>query len=260
MKTVRKTTLVLLALTVLVLPMTGAAQDGPSPLSEAWILTPKADQRDAFFEGLKKHVKYRAENGDPWDWQIYTPTLGDDLNRVGIRACCVTWADVDAYQSWGKENPAIFEHYQKHVAPHVDSAAHYFEEISWQNSHWGEDDGPFKLFAVTSFHVTPGKTIQFINARDKMSQIALDQGWDTDDRVWLWSQQIGGSPVHSIVVPHANYAGMNREGENFFAFLARVMGSDEKAEELINSFNETMTGQEYQVWQHQPDLSMGAED
>ena len=90
-----------LAVATLFLSGPGLAQDAP-PLAELWITVPKAGHVQEFNEALKKHVAFRSEQGDPWQWNVYTPLLGDDLGRIAVRSCCYTWADVDSYSEWLK--------------------------------------------------------------------------------------------------------------------------------------------------------------
>lgn len=245
----------MMAALMLALPLTTVAQK-PPPLSDVWLLVPRADQHDDFEKGLKAHMAFRQEHGDPRKWQVYMPTLGDRLNRVGIRYCCVSWADVDSYDAWSMENKAIEENYQQNVAPHVESAAHYFDTISWENSHWSDVNGPFTLFAVTEFEIKPGQGSRFDAARDKMSQIAINQGWSSDEHVWMWSSRIGGSPRESVVTPYRDWADIEREGETFFQFLSRKLGSDDEARALLDEFSSAIEGSDYQIWVHRPDLSM----
>lgn len=259
MKKTMKYILSALAFLMVSLPLIAAAES-PPPLAEMWILVPKADERDKFEEGLKKHMAFRQEQGDPRSWQVYVPSLGDDLNRVGIRYCCLNWADVDSYRAWSMENEKIGEHYDKHVAPHVKKAAHYFESISWENSYWSDKNGPYRLFAVTEFNIKAGHAAAFDAARDKMSQIALNHGWASDDHVWMWGTTIGGAPQESIVIPHANWASMDRDEEPFFKFLSRILGTESAAGELMKEFSSTVESTNYQVWVHREDLSMEQDD
>ena len=66
-------------------PALSLAEDQP-PLAEMWVIVPKPDHRNEFFAALKEHMAFRAEQGDPREWQTYTPLLGDNLNRVAVRA------------------------------------------------------------------------------------------------------------------------------------------------------------------------------
>ena len=249
-----------LAALIVLAPAFATAQDSPPPLAEMWILSAKAGHGDEFRTAVKEHMAFRAEHGDPRAWQAYSPVLGDELNRLAVRFCCIEWADVDAYREWGMSASEVSGHYDETVAPHVASAEHYFETIDWGNSHWSEEGGPYRVFAVTDWAIKPGHSAEFDAALDKMSQIALDQGWATDSRSWLWMSRIGGSPQHSIVVPHRNFAGFDQAEDNFFRFLSEQLGSEEAAADLMMQFEGATASSEFQIWVHREDLSMAESD
>ena len=250
----------LFAVTMLLAPAAVTAQDSPPPLAEMWVLYSKPDHGDEFREALKEHMAFRSAHGDPRAWQAYTPVLGDALNRVAVRFCCIGWADVDAYREWSMGAEAVSAHFDEHVGPHVDRAEHYFESIDWDNSHWNEAGGPYRVFAVTEFHVKPGQSAEFDATRAMMSQIAIDQGWASDSRSWLWASRIGGSPQTSVVVPHRNFAGFEQGEDTFFRFLSEKMGSEDKAAEIFQQFDGALSDSDFQIWVHREDLSMAEDD
>jgi hypothetical protein len=247
-KTYAKFVLGLLAAVYCFLPSLVLAQDMPSPLAEEWMLVPKAGQASALAQALKEHKAFRSEHGDPRQWEIYTPFLGDDLGRFAVRSCCTTWAEVEAYREWAGNAKEIMDHYGEHVEPLVENHAHYFDEIDWANSHWDSEGGPYRYFEVTAFSVKPGLGADFNAAREKMSQIAINQGWAAGGRSWLWASTIGGEPITSIIVPRKNLASMAHDGENFAGFLARQMGSEEAAADLMKKFSASTTSTDYQIW------------
>jgi len=252
----RKTLLVLLTSLLAFAPLAVQAED-PGSISEMWTMVPKADQREAFFEGLKEHMQVRAEAGDPWNWNTYTPMLGDKLDIVGVRYCCFNWEDKDAYSEWSEKNPEVQEHWAKAVGVHVESYGHYFNRTSWVNSNISGDWGPYRFFRVTEFTVKAGMGSEFDAARDEISQVALNQGWSGEERPWIWTSGIGGSGSESIIVPMKNYADMEPKGQTFFNFLSGVLGSDAKAEKLLQKLSGTVASQETQIWELHKDLSMG---
>lgn len=248
-----------LAVLIFLAPAVSAAEDPPPPLAEMWLATPKEGHGDEFFEALEAHMAFRKEHGDPRSWQVYTPLLGEDLDRVAIRFCCFEWADQDAYSLWNDENENVGEHFNENVAPHAAHWAHYLEQVGWKNSHWVEDGDPYRFYAVTEFNLWPGHGADFDAARDKMSQIALNQGWATDDRAWLWTTTIGGGPQEGIVIPYRNYAEMDRDEDSFFRFLAKHMG-DDAAADLLKQFSSAAKSSNYQIWEHQEKYSMSHDD
>jgi hypothetical protein len=248
-----------LAVLIFATPAVSMAQDSPPPLAEMWLVTPKADHGTDFYKALAEHMAFRSENGDPRKWEAYSPMLGDDLKRLAIRYCCFTWADQDAYREWSDQAEAIDAHFNDNVAPHVEKWAHYFETMDWENSHWSEESGPFKMFAVTEFNVKPGHAGEFNAAREKMSQIALNQGWATNEHLWIWASTIGGKPQESIIIPHKNFASMERDEDSFPSFLAKHMGS-EAASALLKQFANATWSSNYQTWQHREKYSMSGDD
>ena len=232
------------------------AQDLPPKLAEMWLVSPKDGHGAEFHAGIRAHMAFRHEQGDPRAWQSYTPLLGENLRDVGVRYCCFEWADADAYREWEAEHPQVQAHFEEHVAPHVASAAHYFESIDWANSHWSEAGGPYRLFAVTEFRVDPANSGAFDQARVKLSQIAIQNGWASDDHSWLWLSSIGGAPAQAIVIPHRDFAGLEGGRPSFAEFLAGQMGSPEMAAEMLQSLMGAVGSIDYQIWEHQPELSM----
>ena len=52
------------------------------------------------------------------------------------------------------------------------------------------------------------------------------------------------------------FADMEPRGETFFNFLARVLESDEAAEELFSAMSESIEHQDVQIWELHEDMSM----
>ena len=241
-------------------PAISFAEDSPPPLAEIWMMVPKIGHGSELGKALSKHMAYRTEQADPRSRQAYSPMLGDELTRIGVRFCCFNWADLDSYREWSESNSQVSEHFREHVIPHVEKWEHYFESIDWKSSNWSEKNAPYKFFAVTEYNIKPGHGADFGEARDKIIQIAINQGWANDDRPWLWSKTIGGKPQESIVIPHANFASMDRGDESFFRFLAEQMGSEEAAASLMKQFEGSVWSSEFQIWEHQEDFSMSDDD
>jgi hypothetical protein len=250
----------LAAILLFLSPTAALARDTPPPLLEMWVMTPKAGAWADFHKALSEHLAFRAEHGDSRSWQAYSPVLGDNLGQVAVRYCCFNWSDQDAYREWSESTGAVSKHFSETVGPHLESIAHNFESIDWGNSHWDAEGGPYRYFAVTEFKLKAGKIGQFDAARDKISQIALNQGWASDENSWVWASSIGGEPREAIIVPHRNFAGMEQGDESFMSFLGKHLGSPEAARELMQQFSEATWGSSFQIWEHVKDLSMKTDD
>ena len=93
-----------------------------------------------------------------------------------------------------------------------------------------------------------------------MSQVAINQGWGTSDRSWIWTSTIGGKERNAIVVPHKNFADMAPGEESFYEFLSKHMGSEEAAGDLLKKFSSATWGTEFTIWEHLPGLSMSQDE
>ena len=225
-------------------------------LSEMWTMTPKSDQRAEFMKGLKAHMEFRTEAGDPRVWKTYTPMLGDEIGIFGVRYCCFYWADVDAYREWSEANPEVGQHWEENVGPHVEKYGHFYDRIQWANSNLMSEWGPYRYYGVTEFTPAPGKAGELDAARNEISQVALNHGWATEEHPWIWSTNIGGTPKETLVIPYKRFADMDRDEQSFFNFLARVLGSEEAADRLFSGITDNVSSQSYQIWELHEDLSM----
>ncbi|MGD8681840.1 MAG: hypothetical protein PVJ33_15835, partial [Lysobacterales bacterium] len=157
--------------------------------------------------------------------------------------------DMDSYEAWNKEHPALQQHYFENIAPYVQSAGHYLEEMDWADSHWNPQAEPYRYFAVTEWVLKPGREAAFNEARSKASQIAINQDWAGGKRSWVWGSRIGGTPRAFLVVPYRNYADMQTKGESFLEFLAEQMGSKEAAKALMQDLSGSTNGSDFQIWE-----------
>jgi hypothetical protein len=232
------------------------AQAGTGNLAEVWIMTIKRGEQANFEAAFKQQVAVRAQNNDPRTWNVYVPETGDQLGRYGLRTCCFSWADQDAYTAWTNNNPAVMGDWFAHVDQYVESYEHYFSEMDVDNSNWVAADTPVNYIGVTDYFIDPAKGLDFAAARAELSQIALNQGWSAGGRHWVWTSQIGGAPKASLAVPFANFAAMAVQGQTFLEFLSEKMGAD-KAAALVQKFSSGTTGSTYTIWALRPDLSSG---
>jgi len=239
---------------------TGMAQDAPPPLAERWMVTVKPDHLADFYAALKEHIDVRQANGDPWDWEIYSGYTGDKIGEYGIRYCCANWSELDAYEKWNSENPAVIEHWMAKVHPLLEKTEHYYDIVDWANSHWNSDEGPYRYFSVDEWTIKGGHEAQLTAARKKMSQIALNQGWSAAGNSWIWYRQIGGEAKLSIVIPHKNLASMAGKGESFGDFLGKHLGSPQAAAELMQEFSSSTWKSETNIWIHHPEFSTGGDN
>ncbi|MEJ8568172.1 hypothetical protein [Elongatibacter sediminis] len=245
---------ILIALLALLASGLLPAQESPANLSEAWYVTVKPGHQAAFETAFKEHARVRNDHGDPRSWDVFTPITGENLYVYGIRTCCFSWPDQDAYDQWNRDNAAVMEHWSSEVDPHVEHYGHYFYETDSANSHWTDNGEPVRLVGVTEFYPAPGHSADFTAARTELSQVAIEQGWTEGGHRWAWLNRIGGKPVTILAVAYSNYAAMNPQDPSFYEFLSDHLGAD-RANALMKQLSGSTRGSKYSIWAHRADLT-----
>lgn len=244
----------------LVLPLGALADhheepEQPAPLTDAWLLVPKAGMDAKFTEAAKKHMAFRAKAGESRTWMTFRPVIGDKLNAVQFRSCCFDYADQDAYIV-EDEKLGLSADWNKNVDPYVDHYHHYLDRNDWENSHWPEgSDGPY--YGVTSWTLKEDAGQGPSEARKQFSQTAKKEGWGEagDGHNWLWLERIGGKDVLALVISFESFADMAPDEPSFFEFLSEKMGSPEAASEMFEKFGAGFASSDYTVWVYDADIS-----
>lgn len=235
-------------------------EDERKPLTEVWMVVPKKGMEAEFSAAVQDHMAFRVESGEERQWMGFRVALGQNVSVVQLRSCCFDWADRDAIADapGGDERG---DHWGDNVHQYVDHYHHYFEYNDWENSHWPDDgsvDGPF--YGVTSWKWKMGAGPGPNEARKKLSQMALENGWGEAGNHWLWLSRIGGEPTIMVVNPASNYADMAPPEPSFYEFISEQMGSDEEASALFAEFGSGFASQDYTIWVYDEDLSTPSGD
>ena len=258
--TMKKTTVItsLISAIALIATFSLQAQDdadgaGLAPLSDVWLVVPKAGKEDKFFAALAADKKLRDEKDDSRAWEVYTVAVGDDTDAVQFRACCFNWADQDAYDV-EEEEKGFSEHWNDKVSPYVDHYHRSIQNMDWENSYWpdGEGDGPY--YGVTTwdikFDAGPASGI----ARRAMSKIAIENGWADTAGGWLWHYTETGKPRMMVASSYANFAEMEPPEVTIYDFMVEALG-EEEAVKIFSDFNSAYSSSDYTIWEHRPELS-----
>jgi hypothetical protein len=249
-----KKPLLITFIAVLMMPLGLVAQEegadeAPPPLTSTWTLLPKKGMEAEFAEAAAAEIKARA---------AYRPVVGDNLAVVHYRACCFNWADEDAAIAEDAEL-GLGESWGENVGPYVDHYHHHFERADWENSHWPDTGTSGPLFGVTTWQWKQGVGPGPGQAREKLSQIGINDGWASDENNWLWFSRIGGAPQLSIVSSFENYADMEPPEQSFFEFITEQIG-EEEAGALFAQFGAGFASSDYTVWRLDTDLSSPSGD
>jgi len=245
----------------LMLPVGVVAQESeaPPPLTDVWIIVPKAGMAPQFEAAVATHMAFRAENNDSRQWLTFTPVIGDKLNLYQFRGCCFDWADQDAYGA--EETDKGFDaNWGEYVDQYVDHYHHYFNRTDWENSYWPDEgaDGPY--YGVTTWVWKEDAPKASGDAREQMSQLAKDGGWGEKGGPWLWLHKIGGKDELALVSPHSSYADMAPPEQSFYKFASEELGSEKKADAMFKSFSSGFASSDYTIWMYRKELSSQSAD
>jgi len=234
----------------------GAMDRGP--ITDIWYVVPKRGMEAQFAEAMAAHIAFRAEAGESRDWHGYRVVVGHEISPIAFRSCCFEWADLDAYSAEDTEK-GLSANFNENVDQYVDHYHHYLERVDWENSNWpdGEIDGPF--YAVTSWPIKQGAGPGSEEARKKMSDAALNQGWAEAGHNWVWLTRIGGKPMVQIVTSKKNYADFEPTKPSFFEFLTEQLGAEE-AGAVFSQFGSGFTSSDYTIWRRDDSLSTPSQD
>ncbi len=260
---VTKLAVSLTAIIAFVLPFSVSAdnheEEERKPLTDVWFMVPKQGKEAEFEEALQAHLAYRAETGEARSWMGYRVALGHNIAPIMLRHCCFDWSERDQWvDAEGSEERGA--HFAENVHPLVDHYHHYMERTDYENSHWPNDgsaSGPY--FGVTTWKLKMNAGPGPNEARNKISQAALEAGWGDQGNYWLWISRIGGEPTMMIVNSFENYADMAPPETTFYDFMSDTMGKEE-LDELFREFGSAFASADYTIWMYDEDLSTPGED
>jgi hypothetical protein len=251
----------LLGIAALMLPLALFAQDeaeeAPGPLSDVWMIVVKPGMDAEFNAAMGAHMQFRADAGEANGWDAFRVAVGHDIRPIQMRSCCYEWADLDAQEAEDTEL-GLSAHFNENVGQFVDHYHHYLERADYENSHWPDgSDGPY--YGVTTWIEKQGAGPASGKAMEKMSQLALNDGWATEDNSWLWLSRIGGKDALLIASSFKDYADMAPPEQTFFEYAAEHMGEDE-AGEMFKDFSKGFSDSDYTIWRHDESLSTPGDD
>ena len=237
----------------------GHEEEAPAPLHDVWFVVPIKGMEAEFIEAATEHMAFRAEAGESRQWWAYTVAAGHKTAPVQFRSCCFNWADIDAHVAEDAEK-GLSADWNANVDQYVDHYHHYIERSDMENSHWPEDGTGGPYYGVTTWSYKPWSGPAPDEARKKLAQTALENGWASDDNNWMWLTREIGAPKLMIVSSYASFAEMEPPEQSFFEFITEQMGSAEEASEVFTVFNSGFSGSDFTIWEYNEALSTPSDD
>ena len=245
-----KLTALATALFLCAVALPAIAQGQTENIAQAYVHTVQPERIAQFEEAVKRHVQWRKQNNDPWEWVWYQVVNGDGLGRYMVRSGNHRWADLDARYAWD-DSVGAGRHFQATVGPYFESEDSSITQQDGALSRPLDDYSAITLFAVTEFDVRlPG---QFREAITKIGE-GLDRGdWG---RPYLWQMGAnGGTTDAALVVPAENWGELAPPAKPLPMVLAEVYGEQE-ASELLQQFARSIRSQNSYTLRVRRDLSL----
>jgi hypothetical protein len=236
---------------VMLIGIPAHAQD--NTYARGYAVTAKDGMVAQFEAALKSHVQWRSENNDPWTWSVSAVEVGEHLGEYSIRSGGHSWADFDAYDAgFGPEG---LVHWNATVAPLVESIASTVTTTDQALSNPPPAGTPYAFVTVTTFHVRPGRELQFNQAITSATEILREHNWGGH---YLWSSFVlggGTGPVMRLVSFHASWADMADPDPSFEAIMMQALG-EEGFLEWVYELGQTYRGIESYTLRRRPDLGV----
>lgn len=224
-------------------------------LAQVYEVQAKQGTKASFEAALERHAKWREENGDPWEWNVYEVVQGKDLNTYSIRSPGHSWSDFDDY---GKGfGPKGGQHFQATVGPMVKSLKSRIVRLDTAASHIPEVEGADNpLFEVTHFKLKPGNASDFFEPVTQALDALAEQ--DYPEPYYVSDVVAGAGDSHAILVnQHRNWADFEEGDPSAGELIDEVLG-EEKAEKLFERYNNSYSSSYSVIARPRPDLSVDA--
>jgi hypothetical protein len=233
---------------LLLQPAAAPAEEAPPDLVRSFVLVPQPGAGEALHQALKAHGEWRLENGETWDWYIYTRVAGEgSFDIFVIRSGGQRWADFNAYSEFGEK---ALPHFNETVAPHLAHIEGHIHRWALEISHWPDDAGPYSMFWVYDYQLRPGGSGAAMAALKEITGRLREAGWQ---RVYAWEVNLTGTPSLTLVVPAADWSGFEDPARTATEVLADALG-EEAARLLWASFTDQVTSIDSSIWVEVPEL------
>ncbi len=213
-------------------------------LMDAFIVTPLPGQRAPLEQAIHDHLNFRLSKGESRSWLLYAPTLGDNIGRLMLFHCCVTWEELERYHVW-EDSEEVMTHWMNFVEPFVQEMGHYISEVDANNSNWEGVEGVSPYLNVTELHFRAGHWEQARKDVGTLSGYAKAMDWQPR---WLWAWQLGGDPILNLIVPQERLSDMSMQTAGFEQLLSEHLGDRDKAKALLASWNEHFVSSNIQLF------------
>jgi hypothetical protein len=232
--------------------VSGLAQQKPGTIAALEFQTPKNGMVKQYEDGRKQKAAWHKEQKDPLPLLVWQILSGDNTGTYIVGRLDQHWADFD--------KPAIsdqadLEAYNKLIGASVQSLVTRYYEYLPKVSNPPDSPGPSKYSEIITFHVRPGKTVDFRSALARATEAIAKTKWGGKA---LWYELVNGGPsgTFELVLPHANWADFEDKPDMkpFPEMLKDAFGAPE-AESIMNRFDSSIDAETSEIVEFRQDLS-----
>lgn len=239
-------------LAALAIPNATMAEDTPT-IARMWKIVPKDGQWNEMKEAMKAHIEFRVANGDPWAWNVYSVIGGEIDGAQLVRSANHTFAEIGAYAD-SEFAAKAGEHWNTNVHPHVASYVASMSRYHPDISQWPEG-ALFKYYRVFTYHLKPGKLLEFKAAVKAITDILIEADWDN---TWAFTEQLTGDvPAVSLVIPEDSWSGFAGPDRTAREIVAAARGED-VSNAMWDAFSQHVESIESTVYQRDEEMSTTA--
>lgn len=215
----------------------GAASEMPGAVVREFILVPKEGMREELEEGIREHISWRAEKGDPLTWSVFMESVGNHFGTYYIRS------DGQHYKDLGQMDEFDARigggaHYDEHVAPYVASFSALIDEVNMEASNWPEDSDAYGMIELHLYDLLPGRRDEYHAAVKEIHAAAKAQEWGVYYATG-WNV-IGGEPWDAwVALPHKTYETLGGSGTSMSQMLEAEY-KKRKGDAVMDAYDESI--------------------
>jgi len=238
------------SLSLTVLP-SALAQEKPGTITQVIVSRAKAGATKPYEDGRKRHVAWHKSQNDPWSWQTWQVTSGQDQGSYVTVTFGHHWKDFDTWE--GKFGDGDNADVERNMAPHTESTTISYYDFAAEQSRPPSGTTPTKMSEVVHFFLKPGTTGAFRQAISRAHEAIGKTNWPVN---YLWYELWNGGegPHFVLVLPRDSWADMAEPELSFPAMLTKAFGPVETGQ-ILGAMSSSTKSESSEMLLYRPDLS-----
>ena len=243
----------ILALCLMAFGQSTVAQDDMGNVAVVWKVVAKPGMAPEFQEAVAAHMKWRADNNDPWGWRAFTDATGDPVNVTYFRSGNHHWADLDAYDA-SEFSQTAGENWNSTVGQYVKYYDRSFSMTDAELRNWPEGE-QYSHIRVLTFKLHAGHRQAFHATVEKTHAALMAAGWDSI-HTWVWPLD-GTLNEGSVAIARGSWAGFEPGEKSVWETIIGELGN-KKGNALRDEFNSHLKHVSAEYYTNIPELSIEA--